>query len=324
MSDKKKILIVGANSQDSIILSKGLSSEKNTIYATTRETNLKLSRYRILFPNNNVIYVKDYSRDFFATLFESITFDQIYIFSSISNVYDKKYTENEYIESTYGLVKNLCDALESSHKKHDCIIFNSSSVEMFGKNLVGQQNENTVLNPESPYAVGKVLSHLLLKELRESGKFSTVNGIMYNHESIYRAEHFVTQKICKGVADIERQRIKKIRLGSVDVFRDWSFAGDIISAAKYAMDNKLSGDYVLASGMTRPLSNWLEISFAAIGIKEWENYIIHDPVLKRDAKEYIPNADISKAQNLLKLDNTLSFNDLVTNMVEHNLRNKGV
>jgi GDPmannose 4,6-dehydratase len=191
---------------------------------------------------------------------------------------------------------------------------------MFGKNLVGKQNENTNLNPESPYAVGKTLAHLLLTELREAGKILSVNGIMYNHESIYRGENFVTQKICKGVGDINQDRSKKIKLGNIDVYRDWSFAGDIVEAALYAMDNKLAGDYVLASGSARPLSNWLKASFATIGVKDWENFIDYDSSLKRDGREYLPCADITKAQKLLKLKNTISFSDLVSHMTMHHLR----
>jgi GDPmannose 4,6-dehydratase len=319
MSHTKKILIVGANSQDSIVLSNKLSREKNTIYATTRDTNRYGCRYSIIFPENKIIYTKKYSKDFFIDLFKSIKFDQIYIFSSISAVQDKRYTEEDYIESTFGLVKNLSEAYKFSYREDNCIIFNSSSVEMFGKNLSGKQNENTNLNPESPYAIGKTLAHSLLSNLRESGKILSVNGIMYNHESIYRGENFVTQKICKGVGEISQNRSKKIKLGNIDIYRDWSFAGDIVDAALYAMDHKLIGDYVLASGTARPLSDWLKLSFAAIGMKEWEEFIDFDVSLKRDGREYIPSADITKAQKILKLKNTIDFSELVTHMTTHHL-----
>ena len=311
----KKILIIGANSQDSIILSKKLSGTKNIVYTTSREINRNSCRYNALFPDNKIIYAKKYSEEFFVNIFKSLIFDQIYVFSSISNVYDKNYTEREYIESTYGLVKNLCNAYLNTYKNNKCIIFNSSTVEMFGKNLPEKQNENTDLNPESPYAIGKTLAHLLLKELRESGKILSVNGIMYNHESIYRGDSFVTQKISKGVAEIAQNKIKKISLGNISIRRDWSFAGDIIDAAFYAMDNHLAGDYVLASGTSRKLTDWLETSFATIGEQNWSSFIDYDPNLKREGKEYIPNADIAKAQKMINLQNTISFNDLVTSMV---------
>ena len=190
---------------------------------------------------------------------------------------------------------------------------------MFGKDLSTEQIETTPFNPQSFYAEGKTLAHMHLKALRDKGDCKSINGILYNHESKYRKIDFVTQKICQGVAGIYLGRDQKIHLGSLSSYRDWSYANDLIAAAKFGMDNHLVGDYILASGTTRSLEDWISNAFSSIGIKDWDNYIELDSDLLRSGKEYIPKANVSKARSYLNLQQTISFETLISNMVMHKI-----
>jgi GDPmannose 4,6-dehydratase len=277
------------------------------------------NRHSRLFPHNKIIYTSEYSKEFFRKVIAKFDFKQIYVFGSISIVNDSSYSEKEYLDSTIGLVESLTQALISCKKIDSVIIFHSSSVEIFGKNLSSQQTETTPLNPQSAYANGKALAHVHFQNLREKGICRSINGIMYNHESIYRKKDFVTQKICLAVAEIFLGQRKTIPLGRLDVFRDWSYANDVISAAKLGLDKNLTGDYILASGVTRSLDQWISEAFKAIKISDWGNYIELNNVLVRTDQEYLPDANVSKSRAILNLKETISFESLIQSMVHYNI-----
>ena len=314
-----KILVIGANSQDACVLAEILAVSGEKVILTSLVRNNLESIHRKLFPANKVIETVEYSEEFFLKVLTSFNFKQIYIFGSISIVNDSSSSEKDYIDSTFGLVKCLTKALIACKKTESTIIFHSSSVEMFGKTLLTQQSESTDLNPQSPYALGKALAHLHFQELREKGICKSINGIMYNHESKYRKEHFVTQKVCKSVAEIYLGQRKFISLGNLAIFRDWSYAYDLISAVKFGMEREILGDFILASGITRSLEDWIGVAFDSVEIKDWYNYIVVSQDLLRSAEEYVPNADISKAKRFLNLHQTLTFTSLVKSMVDHNI-----
>lgn len=272
------------------------------------------------FPYNKIISTPKYNHDFFVKIFSEFSFDQVYIFGSISIVNDNRFSEQDYFNSTIGLVKSLTEALIKCKQIESVKIFHSSSVEMFGKDLPTKQNEFTTLNPQSPYANGKALAHTHLQNLREKGICNAINGIMYNHESVYRKKDFVTQKICLLVAEILMGQRKTIPLGNIDVYRDWSYAHDLITAAKFGMDRNLAGDYILASGVTRSLSDWIGTAFKTIGITDWSKYIEFNTDFVRNTKEYLPRADTTKSKRILNLHETLSFESLVNSMVTHNIK----
>lgn len=313
------ILVIGANSQDAYVLSEILAGTDDFLVATTLNAKESKAVHSKLFPRNIIIDTAEYNTDFFVKVLAEFQFKQIYIFGSISIVNDHRLSKSDYFKSTIDLVESLTEALIQTKKINSVIIFHSSSVEMFGKDLLTEQTEFTLFNPQSFYAEGKTLAHMHLKNLRDKGDCKSINGILYNHESKYRKIDFVTQKICHGVAEIFLGRKKKIRLGSLISYRDWSYANDLIAAAKFGMDNNLVGDYILASGTTRSLEDWISNAFSSIRIKDWGSYIELDSDLLRSGQEYIPKADISKARSFLNLQQTISFESLVSNMVMHKI-----
>lgn len=314
-----KVLVIGANSQDACVLAEIMANSGEGLVLTSLAKSNSKSIHNKLFPTNKVIKTVKYDVEFFLKLLTNYNFEKIYIFASISTVNDETVSESDYLDSTIGLVKSLTEALFESRKIESTIIFHSSSVEMFGKKLFTQQTETTGLNPQSPYAKGKALAHLHFQELREKGICKSINGIMYNHESKYRKENFVTQKICKSVAEIYLDQRKLIPLGDLKIFRDWSYANDIIFAVKYGMDNELIGDYILASGVAHSLEDWISSAFESVDIQNWADYIEIDQSLLRTADEYMPDANISKSREVLHLQQTVSFDSLVRSMVDFNL-----
>lgn len=315
-----KILVIGANSQDAYVLSEILAGTDDFIVATSLNISKSKAMHSALFPRNIVIQTADYSTEFFVKIFSDFDFKQIYIFGSISIVNDDKLTKKDYFNSTIELVESMTEALVITKKINSVIVFHSSSVEMFGKDLLNEQTESTPFNPQSFYAEGKTLAHMHLKNLRDKGDCKSINGILYNHESKYRKSDFVTQKICQGVAEIFLGKKEKILLGNLNAYRDWSYANDLVTAAKFGMDNELIGDYILASGTTHSLEDWIRNAFAAVAINDWEKYIELDANLLRSGKEYVPQANVSKARSYLNLQQTISFETLVNNMVIHKIK----
>lgn len=313
------ILVIGANSQDAYVLSEILVGSGDFVVATTLNAGQSKAVHSKLFPRNIIIETAEYNTDFFVKVLSDFQFKQIYVFGSISIVNDHRLSKSEYFKSTIHLVKSLTEALIKTKKINSVIIFHSSSVEMFGKDLLTEQTESTPFNPQSFYAEGKTLAHMHLKNLRDKGDCKSINGILYNHESKYRKIDFVTQKICHGVAEIFLGKRKKIYLGDLNSYRDWSYANDLIAAAKFGMDNDLVDDYILASGTTRGLEEWIRNAFSSIGITDWKYYIELDSDLLRTGQEYIPKANVSKARSLLNLQQTVSFESLVNEMVIHKI-----
>jgi GDPmannose 4,6-dehydratase len=315
-----KILVIGANSQDAYVLSEILDGTDDFLVATSLSISKSKAMHSALFPRNIVIQTAEYSTEFFVKILSDFDFKQIYIFGSISIVNDSRLSKKDYFNSTIRLVESLTEALILTKKINSVIVFHSSSVEMFGKDLLAEQTESTPFNPQSFYAEGKTLAHMHLKDLRDKGDCKSINGILYNHESKYRKFDFVTQKICQGVAEIFLGKKEKILLGNLKACRDWSYANDLIAAAKFGMDNELIGDYILASGTTHSLEDWIRSAFAAVAINDWEKYIELDTDLLRSGKEYAPQANVSKARSYLNLQQTISFETLVNNMVIHRIQ----
>lgn len=318
-----EILVIGANSQDACVFAEIVADSGEELVLTSLVKFGSKPIHNKLFPKNKIIETTEYSENFFYKVLTEYNFKKIYIFASISIVNDVNVSERDYLKSTIGLVESLTRALIKCRKIESVIIFHSSSVEIFGKKLLSEQTESTCLNPQSPYAQGKALAHVHFQELRERGICKSINGIMYNHESKYRKENFVTQKICKSVAEIFLGRRQVISLGNLKVFRDWSYANDLISAARFGMDNELTGDFILASGVARSLEDWISSAFRSVMVQDWANYIEIDPDLIRTVDEYMPNANITKSKAVFNLQQSITFDSLVRSMVMHNIEQLG-
>ena len=201
----------------------------------------------------------------------------------------------------------------------DIKLYQASSSEMFGDNPERPQNESTRLMPASPYACSKVFAHNLIRNYRESYKIHASSGILFNHESPRRGETFVTRKITLAAARIKLGLQDTLRLGNLDAKRDWGFAGDYVEAMWLMMQNDEPEDFVIATGETHSIREFLDIAFDEIGISGWEPYVRQDSRFMRPAEIDVLRGNPYQAKVMLGWERRTSFEDLVRIMVRNDL-----
>ncbi len=196
--------------------------------------------------------------------------------------------------------------------------YQASSSEMFGKVVETPQSESTPFYPRSPYAVGKVAAYWATVNYREAHGLHASNGILFNHESPRRGEEFVTRKITLAVARIARGLQKKLALGNLDAKRDWGFAGDYVDAMWRMVQQDKPGDYVVSTGETHSVREFLEIAFGFVGL-DYRDYVVIDPKFYRPTEVDLLLGDASKAQRELGWTPQVTFQELVQMMVSADL-----
>ena len=202
-------------------------------------------------------------------------------------------------------------------------LYQASSSEMFGNAVHSPQSEATPFNPVSPYACSKVYAHYMCQIYRKSYKLFVVCGIAFNHESPRRGEEFVTRKITQAIAEIKAKKRDNLSLGNIHAKRDWSHARDIMRGAWMAIQHNIPDDYVFASGKSHSVMEFLEVAFNYADL-EWTRYVKHgNTQLLRPNEVNTLCGNPEKAYNNLGWVNTVSFNQLVKEMVSHDLAEAG-
>lgn len=195
--------------------------------------------------------------------------------------------------------------------------YQASTSEMFGlSNDDGFQGEQTIFHPRSPYGVSKVYAFWMTVNFRESYNMFTANGILFNHESPIRGIQFVTRKITDGVARIKLGLSNELRLGNLDASRDWGFAGDYVEAMYLMLQQETPDDYVVATGETHTVREFVENAFKAADISDWEKYVKIDPRFQRPAEVPHLRGKVEKAKTKLGWTPKVSFEHLVDMMVK--------
>ncbi len=201
--------------------------------------------------------------------------------------------------------------------------YQAGSSEMFGKVQEIPQKETTPFYPRSPYACAKVYAHWQTVNYREAYNLFACNGILFNHESPRRGETFVTRKITRAVARIVAGQQKKLYLGNLDAKRDWGYAKDYVKAMWLMLQQDEPDDYVIATGETHSVREFLELAFSYVGLN-WEDYVEFDPRYLRPTEVDILVGDASKARQKLGWQPTVTFPELVRLMVEADLEAVGI
>jgi GDPmannose 4,6-dehydratase len=193
---------------------------------------------------------------------------------------------------------------------------------MFGSNYTeinGQkfQNENTSFLPQSPYAIAKLASHRLVQIYREAYNLFSCSGILFNHESSRRGENFVTRKITKYIGQLSNNLLhnnQKLHLGNLSASRDWGHAKDYVEAMFLMLDSSIADDYVISTGISYTVEDFLNRSFGLIGLN-YKDYVYIDPEFYRPCEVNYLKGDSSKALNNLGWKPKISFDQLVKEMV---------
>lgn len=196
--------------------------------------------------------------------------------------------------------------------------YQASSSEMFGKVQAVPQTESTPFYPRSPYGVAKVYGHWITINYRESYNMFACSGILFNHESPRRGLEFVTHKITNAVAKIKLGLANELRLGNLDARRDWGFAGDYVQAMWLMLQQENPDDYVIATGETWSVRQFVEAAFSYVNL-DWQEFVIQDPKFYRPAEVDLLVGDPAKAKKQLDWEPQVSFEELVHMMMDADL-----
>jgi GDPmannose 4,6-dehydratase len=314
---KKKALITGINSMDGSYLAEFLLSKEYDVIGTV---NLNTNNINHIKDKITIFYL-DFSKQFedkFLNILQSYNPDEIYNLAAQTSV-GKSWSSAQHTMNLN--CKSVLQMLEAI-KKHDCYCkyFQAGSSEMFGP--VPENTfitEETSFYPNSPYAVSKLHAYFLTSIYRKSYNMYNVNGILFNHESERRGINFVTRKITNGVAKIKLGLADDIILGNLDVHRDWGYAPDYVEAMWLSLQQDISDNYIIASGKTHSLKDFLRTAFYHIGIDNWEKYVKQDPRYTRPADIPILQTRPEKIKKVLGWAPKVSFEELIKKMVNNDL-----
>ena len=196
-----------------------------------------------------------------------------------------------------------------------CRYYQASSSELYGKVVETPQRETTPFHPRSPYAAAKAYAFYMTQNYREAYGLFAVNGILFNHESERRGETFVTRKITRAVGRIKHGLQKELFLGNLDAKRDWGHAADYVEAMWLMLQQETPDDFVIGTGETHSVREFLELAFARAGL-DWREHVKSDPRYLRPAEVDLLLADPSKAKRVLGWSPKVGFQELVDRMVD--------
>ena len=317
-----RALITGVTGQDGLYLSELLLSKGYDVYGLVRgQNNPKLDLLRAVVPDVKVLTGDLTDLSSLIRAFSQSQPTEVYNLGAISFVAYSWENAHLTTDVTGKGVLNILEAtrLYAGDDLSKVRFYQASSSEMFGKVQHVPQREDTLLWPRSPYGVAKVFGHYMTINYRESYGMHASSGILFNHESPRRGPEFVTRKITQAVAQISLGLQDSLALGNLDAKRDWGFAGDYVDAMWRMLQQDGGADYVIATGETHSIRDFLDIAFAHVGIEDWGRYVTQDPRFFRPAEVDLLIGDAAKAREVLGWQPTIGFKRLVTMMVEHDV-----
>lgn len=202
--------------------------------------------------------------------------------------------------------------------------YQASTSEMFGNAVTNKQGEQTPFTPRSPYGVSKLYAHWMTVNFRESYSLYACSGVLFNHESPLRGREFVTRKVTDAVARIHLGLTDCLTLGNLDSRRDWGFAGDFVEAMWLMLQQSEARDYVIGTGQQHTIHDLCRVAFEHVGIYNWPTMVKSDPRFKRPAELYSLCADTTKANQLLQWQPKTSFEQMIQNMVDADIKRLAV
>lgn len=325
---RRTALITGITGQDGSYLAELLLQKGYEVHGIIRRAStITTSRLDHLYqdPHDDGVRLNLHYGDLtdassLRHIIESVEPDEIYNLAAQSHVrvsFDMPlFTADVDAMGTMRMLEAIRDFQERAGK--EVRFYQASSSEMFGKVHETPQKETTPFHPRSPYGVAKVFSYWAVVNFREAYGLHASNGILFNHESPRRGETFVTRKITRAVGRIKHGLQDKLYLGNLDAKRDWGFAGDYVEAMWLMLQQNSGDDFVVATGETYSVREFLEVAFGHVGL-DYQDYVEIDPRYYRPAEVDLLLGDAEKAREVLKWEPKVSFQELVEMMVETDL-----
>ena len=318
----KVALITGITGQDGSYLAEFLLAKGYKVHGIVRRVALEDETHRLWRIRKilNKVVLHAGSLESYASLFNiilKIEPDEVYHLAAQSYVgysfEDEFSTFNMNINGTHYILSAVKEFAASKVR-----FYFAASSEMFGKVKEIPQNENTPFHPRSAYGISKATGYHLVRNYREAYQLHASSGILFNHESPRRGFEFVTRKISYGVARIKKGLQKNLELGNISAMRDWGHAEDYVKAMWLMLQQQTPEDYVVGTGLQYSVENFAEKAFKHVGLN-YKDFIKIDKKLIRPSEVNTLLADYSKAKKKLKWKPSISFDQLVTDMVESDL-----
>jgi GDPmannose 4,6-dehydratase len=314
----KKAFITGANGQDGSWLIELLLSKGYEVHGIIRRTSKPL--------HDNIAHLIDKIKLHPADMMDGGSLhqaiekcmpDEIYNLAGMSQVrWSYEVPAMTMDVNCVGFLR----IIESVRQlKLDCKIYQACSSEMFGKVLEVPQKETTPFYPRSPYGVSKAAAYYMARVYRESYGMKIYCGFLFNHESERRGEEFLSRKVCKAVAEIVNGKRDKLVLGNLDAKRDFGYAKEYVEWIWNIMQYHTPDDFVIATGETHSVREWVETAFKHAGINNWEDYVEYDKSLTRPAEVDLLIGDASKSKTVLGFEPKVKFEELVKIMTDAEL-----
>ena len=325
----KKALITGITGQDGSYLAELLLEKGYEVHGIIRRSSsFNTERIDHLYKDPHINDVKMFlhygdlsDSSNLSRLLEKIQPDEIYNLAAQSHV-RVSFDMPEYTADVVGLgTIRILDAIKETQIKTK--FYQASTSELYGKVVETPQTEKTPFYPRSPYACAKLYSYWITVNYRESYDMYACNGILFNHESPRRGETFVTKKITHAIAKILNKEQDKLYLGNLDAKRDWGYAKDYVEAMWLMLQQENAEDYVIATGETHSVREFLDEAFGLVGL-DWKKYVEIDPRYYRPAEVDLLLGDPTKAKEKLGWKPKTTFKELVKIMLEYDLNSVGL
>jgi GDPmannose 4,6-dehydratase len=323
---KKKALITGITGQDGSYLLEFLLAKGYEVHGIVRRVALEDPEHRLsrIMGYREQVQLHAASLESYASLHQvmaKVQPDECYHLASqsfVSYSFDDEFsTLNTNINGTHYLLSAVKDNIPA------CRVYFAGSSEMFGKAEEFPQTECTRFHPRSTYGISKVAGFELTRNYREAYGLHASSGILFNHESPRRGFEFVTRKISSGIARIVAGMQNELRLGNLDVQRDWGHAREYVEAMWLMLQQPEPDDYVIATGETHSVREFAAAAFTWVGL-DYRDYVTKDPDLFRPAEVNLLLGDASKARERLGWRPRTGFHELIREMVEADCRAIGV
>jgi len=318
----RKALITGIRGQDGSYLAELLLAKGYEVHGIVRRVAMEDPEHRLWRIRHiaDKVTLHAGSLDSYSSIFAvvgRVKPDECYHLAAQSFVSysfeDEFSTMKTNIDGTHFVLSSIKQAAP------ECRCYFAASSEMFGNARETPQNENTAFCPRSPYGISKVAGYYLTMNYREAYGLHASSGILFNHESPRRGFEFVTRKICSRAAKIKLGIEKKIKLGNLEAKRDWGHAKEYVRAMWLMLQQDTPDDYVIATGKSHSVRDFLELAFGHVGLDPYK-YLEIDEDLYRPSEVFVLTGDASKAKKELGWDNACDFESLVKDMVEGDLK----
>jgi GDPmannose 4,6-dehydratase len=324
VATEKRALITGITGQDGGHLTELLHGKGYEVFGLLRgQSNARREALEAEFPFINLIEADLTDQTSLIQAVGASEPTEIYNLGAISHVGYSFRNPQLTTDITAKGVLNLLEAMRITGFDKKSRFYQASTSEMFGGldyNRPGAgYNEESLFHPRSPYGVAKLYAHWIARNYRESYGMFISTGILFNHEGERRGLEFVTRKITNAVAKIYLGRQEYITLGDLWPKRDWGYAGDYVRGMWQMLQHDEPDDFVLATGETHSIEEFLALAFAEVGISDWRPYVQQDPRYMRPAEVDILLGDPSKAERVLGWRREVDFRGLVHRMVRHDL-----